>query len=101
MDQDHRFSANLPLTPSGADFTRYDVKVERGGHETTEVHCGPTGAPASSTEASMANLYFEEPQFGSRSTAGPYVLSKDEIIRFAKQYDPIPRHIAILRRVLW
>jgi acyl dehydratase len=41
----------------------------------------------------MSNLYFEELQIGSRSTAGPYPLSKDEIIRFAKQYDPIPRHI--------
>jgi acyl dehydratase len=41
----------------------------------------------------MANLYFEELQIGMRSAAGPYQLSKDEIIRFAKQYDPIPRHI--------
>ena len=41
----------------------------------------------------MANLYFEELQIGSRSAAGPYLLSKEEIIRFAKQYDPIPRHI--------
>lgn len=41
----------------------------------------------------MANLYFEELQIGSRSTAGPYALSKDEIIRFAKQFDPIPRHV--------
>src|SRR6266496_4636326 len=48
---------------------------------------------SSSTEASMANLYFEELQIGSRSTAGPCALSKDEIIQFAKQYDPLPRHI--------
>ncbi|WP_249165998.1 MaoC/PaaZ C-terminal domain-containing protein [Bradyrhizobium sp. AUGA SZCCT0431] len=48
---------------------------------------------ASSTEASMTNLYFEELQIGIRSAAGPYSLSKEEIIRFAKQYDPIPRHI--------
>jgi len=41
----------------------------------------------------MTNLYFEELEIGSRSTAGPYLLAKDEIIRFAKQYDPIPRHI--------
>jgi acyl dehydratase len=41
----------------------------------------------------MANLYFEELEIGTRSVAGPYLLSKDEIIRFAKQYDPIPRHI--------
>jgi acyl dehydratase len=41
----------------------------------------------------MANLYFEELQIGSRSAAGPYLLSKDEIIRFARQYDPTPRHI--------
>jgi len=41
----------------------------------------------------MDNLYFEELQIGSRSAAGPYLLSKGEIIRFAKQYDPIPRHI--------
>ena len=41
----------------------------------------------------MTNLYFEELKIGSRSAAGPYSLSKDEIIHFAKQYDPIPRHI--------
>jgi acyl dehydratase len=48
---------------------------------------------SSSTEASMTNLYFDELQIGSRSAAGPYLLSRDEIIRFATQYDPIPRHI--------
>jgi acyl dehydratase len=41
----------------------------------------------------MTNLYFEELQIGSHSAAGPYLLSRDEIIRFATQYDPIPRHI--------
>jgi acyl dehydratase len=41
----------------------------------------------------MANLYFEELEIGTRSMAGPYLVSKDEIIQFAKQYDPIPRHI--------
>jgi acyl dehydratase len=41
----------------------------------------------------MANLFFDELQIGRRSAAGPYLLSKDEIIRFATQYDPIPRHI--------
>lgn len=41
----------------------------------------------------MTNLYFEELETGTRSAAGPYLVSKDEIIRFAKQYDPIPRHI--------
>ena len=41
----------------------------------------------------MANLYFEELQIESRSKGSNLRLSKDEIIRFAKQYDPIPRHI--------
>ena len=41
----------------------------------------------------MTHLYFEELEIGTRSTAGPYLVSKDEIIRFAKQYDPVPRHI--------
>src|SRR3954453_3111765 len=41
----------------------------------------------------MTNLYFEELQIEIRSAPGPYSLSKEEIIRFAKQYDPIPRHI--------
>jgi len=41
----------------------------------------------------MANLYFEELQIGGRSTAGPYLVSKEGIIRFATEYDPIPRHI--------
>lgn len=41
----------------------------------------------------MANLYFEDAEIGTRSTAGPYLVTKNEIIQFAKQYDPVPRHI--------
>jgi|SRR5579871_4365027 len=41
----------------------------------------------------MSNLYFEEVDLGAVSNAGPYLVSKDEIISFAKQYDPVPRHI--------
>jgi acyl dehydratase len=41
----------------------------------------------------MADLYFEEVQVGHRSAAGPYLLSKEAIVRFAKEYDPIPRHV--------
>ena len=41
----------------------------------------------------MADLYFEDLAIGTHSTAGPYLVSKEEIIWFAKQYDPVPRHI--------
>jgi len=41
----------------------------------------------------VANVFFDDLQIGDRSVAGPYLLSKDEIIQFATQYDPIPRHI--------
>jgi acyl dehydratase len=41
----------------------------------------------------MINLYFEELEIGTRSVAGPYRVSRDEIIQFARQYDPVPRHI--------
>ena len=41
----------------------------------------------------MANLYFEEAEIGTSCTAGPYLVTKSEIIQFAKQYDPVPRHI--------
>jgi acyl dehydratase len=41
----------------------------------------------------MADLYFEHAEVGTTSKAGPYRISKDEIIQFAKQYDPVPRHI--------
>ena len=41
----------------------------------------------------MTYLYFEELEIGTRSAAGPYLVSRDEIIQFAKQYDPVPRHI--------
>lgn len=34
---------------------------------------------AQGTEASMANLYFEELEIGSCGAAGPYLLSRDEI----------------------
>ena len=41
----------------------------------------------------MANLYFEDLEIGTRSAAGPFPVSRDEIIEFAKKYDPVPRHI--------
>jgi acyl dehydratase len=41
----------------------------------------------------MTQLYFEDAEIGTTSKAGPYRVSKQEIIQFAKQYDPVPRHI--------
>jgi acyl dehydratase len=41
----------------------------------------------------MATLYFEDAEIGTSCTAGPYLVTKSEIIQFAKQYDPLPRHI--------
>ena len=41
----------------------------------------------------MTYLYFEELEIGTRSAAGPYLVSRNEIIQFAKEYDPVPRHI--------
>ena len=41
----------------------------------------------------MANLYFEDAEIGTSCTAGPYLVTKNEIIQFAKQYDPVSRHI--------
>ena len=41
----------------------------------------------------MTDLYFEDAEIGATSKAGPYLVSKEEIIRFATQYDPVPRHL--------
>jgi acyl dehydratase len=41
----------------------------------------------------MTFLYFEDAEIGTTCKAGPYLVSKEEIIQFAKQYDPVPRHI--------
>jgi acyl dehydratase len=41
----------------------------------------------------MPTLYFEDAEIGTSCTAGSYLVTKNEIIRFAKQYDPVPRHI--------
>jgi acyl dehydratase len=40
----------------------------------------------------MNILYFEEAEIGKSRTAGPYLVSKDEIVEFAKKYDPQPFH---------
>ena len=52
----------------------------------------------------MTNLYFEDAEIGTSCTVGAYLVTKNEIIQFAKQYDPMPRHIdeeAAARSVLW
>jgi acyl dehydratase len=41
----------------------------------------------------MTHLYFEDIEVGASLRAGPYLVSKDEIIQFARQYDPRPFHI--------
>jgi acyl dehydratase len=41
----------------------------------------------------MTHLYFDEAEVGTTCKAGPYLVTKEEIIQFARQYDPIPRHI--------
>jgi acyl dehydratase len=41
----------------------------------------------------MTLLYFEDTEVGTICKAGPYLVPKEEIIQFAKQYDPVPRHI--------
>ena len=40
----------------------------------------------------MASLYFEEAEIGTLRAAGPYLVTKDEIIEFARKYDPQPFH---------
>ena len=34
----------------------------------------------------MANLYFEDVEVGDCCMAGPYLVTKSEIVQFAKQY---------------
>jgi acyl dehydratase len=41
----------------------------------------------------MTSGYFEDIEVGDNRKAGPYFVSKDEIIQFAKQYDTRPFHI--------
>ena len=41
----------------------------------------------------MSSGYFEDFEIGDSRKAGPYLVSKAEIIQFAKQYDPRPFHI--------
>lgn len=41
----------------------------------------------------MTNKYFEDFTVGSSETFGNYLLTKDEIIEYAKKWDPQPFHI--------
>ncbi|MET4478539.1 MaoC/PaaZ C-terminal domain-containing protein [Bradyrhizobium sp. F1.13.3] len=40
----------------------------------------------------MASLYFDEAEIGQLRTAGPYLVSSEEIVEFARKYDPQPFH---------
>ncbi len=37
--------------------------------------------------------YFEDIEIGNEMTAGPYEVTADEIVTFAKKWDPMPFHI--------
>lgn len=38
-------------------------------------------------------IYFEDIEIGKVRTAGPFELTKQEIVEFAKKWDPLPFHI--------
>ncbi|MET4272616.1 MULTISPECIES: MaoC/PaaZ C-terminal domain-containing protein [unclassified Bradyrhizobium] len=38
----------------------------------------------------MASLYFDQAEIGQLRTAGPYLVSSEEIVEFARKYDPQP-----------
>ena len=40
----------------------------------------------------MTSLYFDEAEIGQLRTAGPYLVSSEEIVEFARKYDPQPFH---------
>jgi acyl dehydratase len=40
----------------------------------------------------MEKIYFDEVAIGDKETAGPYELTRDEIIEFASKFDPEPFH---------
>jgi acyl dehydratase len=41
----------------------------------------------------MTEVYFDDMQIGDSTKAGPYALTRDEIIEFATRYDPRPFHV--------
>ena len=41
----------------------------------------------------MSPLYWEEVEIGGRRELGTYTFSEEEIIRFARKYDPQPFHV--------
>jgi acyl dehydratase len=41
----------------------------------------------------LTRWYFEDAEVGKKLTSGPYFVAKDEIVEFAKKYDPQPFHI--------
>jgi acyl dehydratase len=40
-----------------------------------------------------ARLYFDDVDIGHLMTAGPYAVTRDEIVAFASRYDPRPFHV--------
>ena len=41
----------------------------------------------------MLAIYFEDIEIGKVRTAGSFELTKQEIVEFAKKWDPLPFHI--------
>ena len=41
----------------------------------------------------MTHIFFEDAEIGTTREAGPYLVSKEEIIQIAKQFDPVPVHL--------
>ena len=87
------------LTPQKADIDHRRAKPEiaspiRGtGIEVVLALPGVRRYPFLAEDKLMANLYFEDLEVGASRSAGRYLVTKSEIIQFAKQYDPVSLHI--------
>jgi len=77
--------ANGPTGLSGAVIRPAD-------NERREVYTCVIVSQLDCLRRSMTALYFEEAEVGKLRVAGPYLVSGDEIIEFARKYDPQPFH---------
>ncbi|MEE1658013.1 MaoC family dehydratase [Microvirga sp. CF3062] len=74
-------------------FATRDAQPFSGGAISTDARSGSSDHPHRGIPPISSNPFFEDLVIGETEELGSYTFTPDEIVRFARQYDPQPFHV--------
>src|SRR5689334_10766462 len=84
-------------TSSRLSWRAAAASIRRGSQPVPEVECVATAQRSAKPSAPLcahAMIYFEDLQVGAETKFGSYDVTREEVLEFARKYDPQPFHLS-------